>query len=79
MSRSIRFHHTARLKAREKKRLQSKFPAYPEFVTPERIGFNFNTPKSCSCFVCGNSRKYLGRTLKELAGIATLNEELNDL
>lgn len=60
--------------AQRKKRFRKVFEGWyttPEdledFITPFRLGFTANTPHSCSCYMCGNPRKWwLERTRQEL-------------
>lgn len=38
----------------------------PEERTPRRVGIHAATPKVCSCFMCGNPRRYEGeKTVQE--------------
>ncbi len=43
------------------------------------LGIIVNTPKMCSCMMCGNTRYYLGKTLQEQRADISYNEELEQL
>lgn len=57
-TRALRRHHRARVK---KKRLAQKI-GYFSLLKPEEVLHpkQIDTPKTCSCFLCGNPRKYVG-------------------
>ena len=63
--RSLRRHHDQRKKAWVRKNLTHYF--YGLAVMPaDRVGRYSRTPKVCSCFMCGNPRRYQrGPTLQE--------------
>lgn len=65
-NRAERRFQTSRLKAKRKNYYGNKnFNQSPKF-----LGKVVNTPKMCSCFMCGNARKYYGNagiSLKELS------------
>lgn len=45
----------------------SEDPADRSWVTARMVGMAANTPKSCSCYMCGNPRKWwLERTRQEI-------------
>jgi len=51
---------------KKKKWVEKTFTRYfREFMNGVRVGFTAHTPKSCSCWMCGNQRKYHGDTLQE--------------
>jgi hypothetical protein len=55
--RSMRRHHAARRKRWVKQNLAHYFlnPNDPE---PRRVGLYAESPKTCSCWMCGNPRRY---------------------
>jgi len=63
--RSIRRHHNDRLK--EFRKAYSRFKWWGPDHFKRRLGKLLHTPTICSCPMCGNDRKYLGKTLKELS------------
>lgn len=63
--RSLRRHHAARMKRRAEHRLRVLF----DFQEPDArtVGLHAATPKQCSCWMCGNPRRYFGElTFQEL-------------
>ncbi|MFP3941396.1 MAG: hypothetical protein ACLF0P_13945 [Thermoanaerobaculia bacterium] len=65
--RALRRHHAARKKAWVRRTLRHRFLA-PEDLSPRRVGLYAETPKVCSCWMCGNPRRHLGEvTLRERA------------
>ncbi len=70
MSRAIRRHHAARLK-----RARRFYFAVYNAGDPRRLGLALHTPALCSCWMCGNARRYFGRTRAELVQLAQLAEE----
>ena len=60
MKRSLRRHHTARLK-----RNRAGYWAGYAASTKRASGMVVATPKACSCWMCGNARKYHGVTYQE--------------
>jgi hypothetical protein len=71
MKRAIRRHHRERLKRNRK-----SIWGY-EDKTPLQLGVAVDTPKRCSCFMCGNERKYFNRkTRKECMNDITFMEEV---
>jgi len=72
VSRSLRRHHRARLKAN--RRFHWGRDLRQE---PKALGQSIDAPCSCSCWMCGNPRRYFGeRTLQERIAIERLREEL---
>ncbi len=62
MTRALRRHHAARLKAARR-----FYHGRDNTETPRYLGQVVQTPASCSCWMCGNPRKYNGeRTIQEL-------------
>ena len=56
-----------------KARIQRRLPLYDLPATPRWIGLFAHTPKTCSCWMCGNQRKFRGeRTRQELLSERTL-------
>lgn len=70
MSRAIRRHHAARLK-----RARRFYFASDNRTDPRRLGMVLQTPAPCSCSMCGNRRRYIGRTIAELIQLVRLTEE----
>lgn len=74
--RAVRREHVARLK---KNRAGFWGAKWSGGMTPKQLGMVVHTPHLCSCYMCGNPRKYRlwtfdnagksGRTLKELADL----------
>ena len=63
--RAIRRHHEARRKVWVRKNLRHYFLS-PDDPPPRRVGLYADTPKVCSCWMCGNPRRYLNEpTLQE--------------
>ena len=58
MSRSLRRHHKNRMKAKAKK-VYSDLPAELAIKMADHL-------KVCSCWACGNQRKYYGPSIQEL-------------
>lgn len=56
-NRAFRREQTALKKREAVKRLKN---IYLADVTPRSVGMAACTPKACSCFLCGNPRKYYG-------------------
>lgn len=61
MTRAIRRHHTARLKQRRRYHWGRDLSD-----DSRRLGIAVRTPKPCSCFMCGNARRYAGDTCQEM-------------
>lgn len=68
-SRALRRHHMLRLKAKWKSTHARYFenPKIPTTISHQkRAGMYLNTCTPCSCWMCGNPRKYSGdRTIQE--------------
>lgn len=63
--RALRRHHAARKKAWARKKLRHYF-LDPQHPPPRRVGLYADTPKVCSCWMCGNPRRHQGEvTLRE--------------
>lgn len=58
--RALRRHHLARLK-----RVRAKYRWGVANTTPRILGMVVNTPCPCSCYLCGNARKFQGRSIQE--------------
>lgn len=56
-----RIHHARRLKEKRKHYSKNK-----GILSDRAVGTLFHSPARCSCFMCGNPRKYFGeRTVQE--------------
>lgn len=71
MSRAMRRHHAARLK-----HARRFYFGIDSRTDPRRQGMLLHTPTPCSCWMCGNPRRVVGRTLAELLHLARLREEV---
>lgn len=60
MNRAVRRHHTARLK-----NTRRFFHGDDLVKDPVQLGKTVATPASCSCFMCGNPRKYGEQSMQE--------------
>lgn len=60
LNRALRRHHEKRLKNKVK-----SYRNHSISKNPKLIGKYFNTPTGCSCWLCGNRRKYHGLTFQE--------------
>lgn len=61
MARALRRHHVARLK-----RNRRFYHGYDLTENPRYIGQAVHTPANCSCWMCGNPRKFFGEpTMQE--------------
>jgi hypothetical protein len=79
-SRSLRRHHMERLKANRKRYWGRGGQGAPDSMSEKDLGMVVHTAALCSCFMCGNARKYFGKpTLQEEAHTAQQDEELLDL
>ncbi|URF91793.1 hypothetical protein [Escherichia phage EC148] len=54
MDRALRRHHRQRVKNNRKK----YWTVFPHEESPKRLGIIITTPCICSCWMCGNPRKY---------------------
>ncbi|WCZ57858.1 hypothetical protein K37_055 [Salmonella phage Kenya-K37] len=54
MDRALRRHHRQRMKNNRKK----YWTVFPHEESPKRLGIITTTPCICSCWMCGNPRKY---------------------
>ncbi len=82
-NRAVRRHHVQRLKLKRKNYWgygpnghRQGHPVMP----PNRLGQVVKHPAVCSCWMCGNDRKYFGHvSVGERRSIDVLAEELKDL
>jgi hypothetical protein len=64
MDRALRRHHSRRIKALFYRYMKARIWEWA--VTPGEAGVFANHGKACSCWMCGNPRRYLGEpTLQE--------------
>ncbi|CUR49035.1 hypothetical protein SLUR09_00170 [Escherichia phage slur09] len=54
MDRALRRHHRQRVKNNRRK----YWTVFPHEESPKRLGIITTTPCICSCWMCGNPRKY---------------------
>jgi hypothetical protein len=74
-SRAKRRHHLARVKAKCRKR--SAFLAAVASANARHVGMLAATRAACSCWMCGNPRKYFGeRTVQERRALQAERERL---
>lgn len=77
MDRSRNISETKRKRKARLKQLSRKGWALKD---KRSVGIFLQTPKRCSCWMCGNARKYFKRrTIKEERDLEILKEELKDL
>ncbi len=71
MSRALKFHHRQRLKQNRR-----WYWGYDRDLRkePKRLGKIINTPKPCSCLICGNERAHAGNTMQERKADLQLKE-----
>lgn len=63
--RALRRHHAQGKKAWVRKRLGHYFMCATDLAA-RRVGMYSRTPKACSCFMCGNPRRFHGKpTIQE--------------
>lgn len=70
MSRDQKFHHRERLKANRRHHWGRDLAGEAKF-----LGQAVNTPKPCSCLMCGNARKHSGVTMQERRAALASNDE----
>ena len=69
MSRAIRRHRVARLK-----QARRFYFGRDNWSDSNTLGRLLNTTTPCSCWMCGNPRRYVGRTLSETLHLVRLRE-----
>jgi hypothetical protein len=75
-ARALRRHHVARLK--KARRLDFGVPPSDQ-DDPRRIGRHVTTPAACSCWMCGNPRRFFkDKTVQEKIWDGKLREERED-
>lgn len=86
MDKSLRRHHEFRCKNNRKyyhgmtDQTISDLSRYKNSTPSKYIGINARTPKSCSCAMCGNPRKYFNSlTMQELKSNITRIEYYEQL
>lgn len=60
MSRSTRIHHSVRIKNNRRNYLNDG-----RLISAKALGILLHTPALCSCWMCGNPRKYLNEITKQ--------------
>ena len=79
MKRAVRRHHVKRLR-RKRKGYWSGILLHRECSASRWRGMITTTPKLCSCYMCGNPRKYFNeRTMQEKKSDAALMQDFADL
>lgn len=73
-NRAVRRHHVERLKQSRK-----YFWGRQRLTDPRRLGILVHTPKLCSCYGCGNQRKYKGLSISELRDLEQMMSDLEDV
>lgn len=77
--RAFRLFHAKRLRA-SRAHYWSHIPHSPDQMDPRQAGAVIQHPKVCSCFQCGNPRKWFNeRTLAERKGFDALRDGLEEL
>lgn len=77
--RGNRRHHNERLKERAKKILKQKFWSQPRDID-QVAAKSFNHLKNCSCYMCGNPRKYSNeQTLQEMRNNEVFSQEIAEI
>lgn len=79
MSLAEKRHHAFRHKQRALKRLKADHTLSQEHIDAHRIGVKSKTPKSCSCWMCGNQRKHFGARHSEQKRITSAVKQLIEL
>lgn len=69
MKRALRRHHLERLKWARR-----WYHGLDLWQNAKWIGRAIHTPQSCSCWACGNQRKWFGRTLQEVRGLRYIDD-----
>lgn len=69
MKRALRRHHVARLK-----KTRRWYHGRDLWADGRLIGMAVHTPQLCSCWGCGNQRRYFGPTIQELRYLGTRHD-----
>ena len=73
MTIELKRHHRARLKHNRKYHFE-------RVLSGKQLGMAVNTPRPCSCVMCGNPRRYFGKkTLAELRNVDLFDSEIKNL
>ena len=59
-ARALRRHHLARMKKKWLVREKARAPALDPAALARRVGLHAATGRVCSCWLCGNPRRYFG-------------------
>ena len=77
--RALRRHHAQRKKAWVRKNLGHYF-MYATVLPKRRVGMYSRTPKVCSCFMCGNPRRFHGKpAIQECRAMCALTESVFEI
>lgn len=79
LSRALRRHHTTRLKNSRR----NYWSVVLDLLNPKSekyIAQVISTPKPCSCYMCGNARKFFNeRTLQEKKHLDTMKDQIREM
>ena len=76
--RALRRHHDKRKKAWVRKNLSHYF-MYATDLPERRVGMYSRTPKVCSCFMCGNPRRFHQKpSVQERRAMLELDEPISE-
>ncbi len=73
MNRALRRHQSERTKSRARRRRVIRFSGacrFPDFLNERVIGIEATTPHLCSCYECGNQRRFEGPTRQERLAVS---------
>lgn len=79
--RSIRYYAMIKIKSKLKKRYTAYNKGTKFFSTSnseEYANFHWQNTKKCSCWICGNKRKYFGLTKQEKINKQKFKEQLTE-
>lgn len=64
-TRALRRHQSQRAKARAINHLQTIFGESREWITPQKIAEYAKNRTPCSCWMCGNPRRFTGEATRQ--------------
>jgi hypothetical protein len=75
-ARALRRHHLARIKRKWILRVKARSPACDPAGLARRVGLHAGTGCVCSCWMCGNPRRYFGeRAVQERRALSGQGED----